>query len=298
MAPIAAHTITAWNKRISEGRAGKSSKGLIAVAFDQRNHGSREVDKLANEAWRQGNERHAIDMYSVYQGTAMDTSLLINHLESYTFPTHTYRITTHLVLGISLGAHAAWHCLLQDPRISAAAIIVGCPDYTALMSQRAMKSKRKTWTSSKPAGSHFVGSADFPPALVEAVKASDPAGLLMRYSLAARGAIAGAEGGLDAAEHVRLRPLFEKHLRGKKILVMSGGADKLVPYECGQPFYSFLKKAVGPGGWFTGQGVVFEDLVYEGVGHAVDPRMADRSMAWVGEVLTGELEGGVREAKI
>jgi len=67
MAPIAAHTITAWNKRISEGRAGKSSKGLIAVAFDQRNHGSREVDKLANEAWRQGNERHAIDMYSVYR---------------------------------------------------------------------------------------------------------------------------------------------------------------------------------------------------------------------------------------
>src|SRR5438045_4398471 len=50
MSPIASHFINAWN-----GRQQKNSKGLIAVSFDQRNHGSRQAEKLANEAWRQGN---------------------------------------------------------------------------------------------------------------------------------------------------------------------------------------------------------------------------------------------------
>jgi hypothetical protein len=67
MAPVAAQTIHAWNGRIRAGKAGKSPKGLIAVSFDQRNHGSRLVDKLANEAWRQGNPRHAQDMFSCYR---------------------------------------------------------------------------------------------------------------------------------------------------------------------------------------------------------------------------------------
>lgn len=67
MAPMAALTITDWNKRIKDGTAGSKPKGLIAVSFDQRNHGSRLVDKVANDAWRQGNERHAIDMFSCYR---------------------------------------------------------------------------------------------------------------------------------------------------------------------------------------------------------------------------------------
>lgn len=56
MAPIAAQSIHQWNSKRAISR-----KGLIAVSFDQRNHGSRLVDKLANEAWRQKNPRHAQD---------------------------------------------------------------------------------------------------------------------------------------------------------------------------------------------------------------------------------------------
>src|SRR5947208_2406316 len=73
MAPIAAQTIHAWNSTSARTKSAQH-KGLIAISFDQRNHGSREVDKLANEAWRQGNPRHAQDMFSSYHGTAMDTS--------------------------------------------------------------------------------------------------------------------------------------------------------------------------------------------------------------------------------
>jgi len=49
--------INEWNKT-STG----SKKGLIAVSFDQRNHGSRQADELANEAWNKGNPRHAQDV--------------------------------------------------------------------------------------------------------------------------------------------------------------------------------------------------------------------------------------------
>lgn len=71
MAPIAAQAIHHWNQRLKERGASASSrgpvKGLIAVSFDQRNHGGRMVNNLANEAWRQGNARHAQDMFSVYR---------------------------------------------------------------------------------------------------------------------------------------------------------------------------------------------------------------------------------------
>lgn len=64
MAGIANSTITDWNGRIQET---PSAKGLIAVSFDQRNHGTRLVNPLANESWKQGNPRHAQDMFSVFR---------------------------------------------------------------------------------------------------------------------------------------------------------------------------------------------------------------------------------------
>src|SRR5271163_3882856 len=70
MQPFADSTIGDWNARLRDGRT-RSKKGLIAVSFDQRNHGSREVDKLANEAWRSGNPTHAQDMFSCYRSSLL-----------------------------------------------------------------------------------------------------------------------------------------------------------------------------------------------------------------------------------
>lgn len=70
MATIAAQTIAAWDKRQLTGTAGAGQgKGLIAVSFDQRNHGTRQVDAVSNEAWRNGNPRHAQDMFSIYRAS-------------------------------------------------------------------------------------------------------------------------------------------------------------------------------------------------------------------------------------
>ena len=62
MGSLAATALKEWNSR-DECR----KIGLVAITFDQRNHGSREIDPLANEAWRSGNERHAQDMFSAYR---------------------------------------------------------------------------------------------------------------------------------------------------------------------------------------------------------------------------------------
>jgi hypothetical protein len=70
MAALANRAIEHWRQRPES-----ENKGLLAVTFDQRNHGSREVDKLANEAWRAGNQRHAQDMFSTYRMTTLHPPL-------------------------------------------------------------------------------------------------------------------------------------------------------------------------------------------------------------------------------
>ena len=67
MVPAAEAILKDWHKRLEEGKAGKPPKGLIAISFDQRNHGAREVTPIANRGWREGNETHAQDMFSIYR---------------------------------------------------------------------------------------------------------------------------------------------------------------------------------------------------------------------------------------
>lgn len=118
MEQLAASSIQGCNSRLQQSKTGDTSIGLIAVTFDQRNHGSRQVKKLANEDWRSGNGTHAQDMFSVFHGTAVDVSVLITHLSSYIFPTSHHTIITNLVCGVSLGGHGAWVSNLLHDRPS------------------------------------------------------------------------------------------------------------------------------------------------------------------------------------
>ncbi|KIV82035.1 hypothetical protein PV11_04173 [Exophiala sideris] len=285
MAPFAAHFITEWNNHSSKHP--KSKKGLIAVSFDQRNHGTREVSAIANEAWRSGNEHHAQDMFSCYAGTALDTSLLLDYLSGYIFPHSERRIVQNLVMGISLGGHAAWHCVMQDPRITAAIVTIGCPDYSRLMADRARLSKRKTWLDTQ--GREFLGSSDFPPALVETVRKSDPAGLLWSGSgLNRRPGQEHLHDEITSEEKAKIMPTMVRCFGNKRILNLSGGSDKLVNYSHSKPFLDWLKKSIGKGGWFEGGDLYLEDIVYEGVGHDVPPAMVEPMVKFVIETLDGE----------
>jgi len=77
MEPVAASAITDWNHQPIAAESAGHTIGLIAASFDQRNHGSREVNKLANETWRSGNESHAQDMLGIYRSSGAPVFLLI-----------------------------------------------------------------------------------------------------------------------------------------------------------------------------------------------------------------------------
>lgn len=188
-----------------------------------------------------------------------------------------------MVLGVSLGGHAAWHCVLHEPRISTAIIVIGCPDYVALMSDRARLSKLHSWTHSDPPGSQFIGSEDFPPCLVEAVEANDPAGIFMGPL---RSRTVETYKRLPSDEEQRhLRPLMQRTLQGKRILNMSGAIDKLVPYKCGEPFLQWLKLALASDGWL-GDGVFsLRDIVFDNVGHQMSPQMANEANEFILETM-------------
>jgi pimeloyl-ACP methyl ester carboxylesterase len=180
---------------------------ILCLAFDQRNHGTRLLSPQANETWREGNKRHALDLFSTYVGTADDLSHILDFLPAYIFPNAEHTITRHIVAGVSLGGHAAWVAALTDPRIEAAGVIIGCPDFCALLRHRAGKSRLDGFV---------VGdSTYFPKTLLDTVRRYDPAAM-----------------GTEAV----------RRLRGKKVLCLSGEVDKLVPYESSRRFLGRLRE--------------------------------------------------------
>lgn len=205
----------------------------------------------------------------------------MDYISAYAFPVSGHTITSHMALGISLGGHAVWHCLLQEPRITSGVVIIGCPDYIRVMSDRAGLSKLRTWTDSSPPGSEFLGSKDFPRGLVEAVEKYDPAGLLLGKVTARTEGTYTREP--TEEEKTRLIPLMKNTLQGKRILNLAGGADKLVPYKAGEPFLQWLKRAVSKDGWFRDGGIILEDIVFDGVGHEMSPGMVKEVVRFIGE---------------
>lgn len=239
------------------------------------------------------------------EGTARDTSLLMDYLAAFTFPNGEHKISENLVLGVSLGGHAAWSCLLHEPRVSAGVVIIGCPDYLNLMVDRARLSKLPSWTKSNPPGAEILGSEAFPTSFVDIVKQYDPASLMLSCMDPASTALP-REGSLaepTEKEKQELRPLLTRLLAGKRILNLSGGIDKLVPYHRGEAFLKWFKSAVGSNGWFGEGGVSFEDIIDQSAGHEVTPKMVDEAVRFVSETLamtadkTGR-RGSVRESKI
>ncbi|KAI1133314.1 hypothetical protein F5Y10DRAFT_260193 [Nemania abortiva] len=253
MAYVAHEMVSAFNASLSSSSGSSTTptpsptRGLIAVAFDQRNHGSRLVDTVANQAWRQGNATHAQDMFGMVSGTVADTIHLLDMLEGYLFGAgggpgvsprgESRNIDSNLVLGVSLGGHSAWQLLFAEPRVTAGVIVIGCPDYMNIMQDRARLSKLQTFTVD--GGVSFLGSRDFPKALIGACKKYDPKAILF-----GTGEISTQP---SASEQDGLRTILDARIRGKRFQVLSGGADKLVPYNAGRQFLEFFKNATG--GW-------------------------------------------------
>ncbi|TKA65005.1 hypothetical protein B0A55_09431 [Friedmanniomyces simplex] len=289
MGYTAAGLLGAWNSRRRLGQ-----KSLIAVCIDQRNHGSRMIDNVANVSWKQGNPTHGPDMFNSYSGTASDISLLIGQLPHY-LP---YKMTEHICGGVSLGGHATWQLLLTEPRIRAGLVVIGCPDYVRLMTDRAVRSKLATCMSTDPPGRDFIGSHDFPPSLLAAVEERDPAGIL----LSELDTVTGDDHlhPPSESEKQRLRSILAQRLGGKKIMCLSGGKDRLVPPECGEPLLTWLKKAVDPKeGWANDLSIGIEDIVDPGARHEFSKRMRTGAERWLCDLLASDHEvSRIRESKL
>ena len=107
-----------------------AADGLIAVALDQRNHGTRSLDPACNAGWSLS---HAADMYGLFVGTALDVSGLLDFLPAR------LGIATDRVgmTGVSLGGHATLVSMALDPRIAVGAPLIGGGDFRHLMALRA-----------------------------------------------------------------------------------------------------------------------------------------------------------------
>ena len=185
-------------------------------------------------------------------------------------------------MGVSLGGHSVWQLVLHEPRISTAVVVIGCPDYTNLMTDRAQLSKLETWTQSSPPGSTFIGSSDFPRGLVAAIESYDPAGVLLGHVANRTDDV--YERQPNEEDKRRLLPLIGK-LHGKRILNLSGATDKLVPYAQSKPFLEWFKNSLKPAGWLAEEEIVLKDLVFEGVGHDMSPAMLNEAVHFIAESL-------------
>ncbi|KAH6696976.1 Alpha/Beta hydrolase protein [Plectosphaerella plurivora] len=280
MQSFATHIVNAWLSRKETLKGAASHRGLVVVAFDQRNHGERLVDERANAAWRSGNPAHAPDMFGAIRGMVSDNAGLMDLVEGYVRMTMEGPngaggewpgvVDQHLVLGVSLGGHSAWQALFSEERVSAAVVVIGCPDFMGLLSNRARLSKRECF-SALDNGASFLGSRDFPRDLVRACLRYDPKGILFGTD-----AVRDPE---NEEEKQRLRGLLDARIRGKKVLVCSGGDDKLVPYAMSEAFVRFMERAAGT--WYADRGVTVVNKVYEEVGHVFSPGMVEDATAFL-----------------
>ena len=207
------------------------------------------------------------------EGTAADTSLLLDHLPSYVFPRNAHMISDNIILGVSLGGHSAWQCIFHEQRFKAAVIVIGCPDYIRLMSHRAQMSSLDSWCGSTPPGANFLGSDDFPSSLVDAVGKGDPAGLSLGTT--------PEKNILRDPKSRALQDLLRKCIAGKKILVISGAADTLVPYSCAKPFMEMLKNQIATDDHLIMSKTQIEDVIFPNTGHTMSEQMVQRAVNFI-----------------
>lgn len=288
MSFVAAAFINAWTSQKKPGQ-----RGLICVSIDQRNHGSRMVDAKANDSWSAGNENHAPDMFTLYSGSAQDVSMLITHLPAYL----SFRPAMHICAGISLGGHATWQCMFSDSRVTAGIIVVGCPDYVRLMTDRAIRGKLASCMSTDPPGRAFLGSRDFPRSLVEAVEQFDPAGILLGELDTVTGD--DHKHPPSSSEIARLKPIMHKRLAGKSFLLLSGGKDKLVPYKHSEPFLTWFKHAIDKkSGWYPDSRITLDDVIDDNAGHEFSSAMRSTAETWLCDLLSNEKTRDERDSKM
>jgi hypothetical protein len=137
------------------------------------------------------------------------------------------------------------------------------------MRGRAVRSELQTATAGN--GTSFLGSHDFPKTLISACEKFDPKAILF-----GTGEIPTE---LPSSEQERLRMVLNSKIRGKRFQILSGGVDRLVPYDAGRQLVEFLHKATD--GWYKDGNVYLENNIYPEVGHTFSGEMRRDAVRFV-----------------
>jgi hypothetical protein len=79
------------------------------------------------------------------------------------------------------------------------------------------------------------------------------------------------------------------------LLVLSGGKDRLVPYQQSEPFLSWLSRALDKNsGWFGDCGTSLIDILDPEARHEFSALMRDETESWLCEVMSGRLIERIR----
>ncbi|KAI0782302.1 hypothetical protein C8Q75DRAFT_727589 [Abortiporus biennis] len=207
---------------------------LLIITFDHRNHGVRLVDQIANYPWskipERNNDRHAIDMYAIEVGTALDACFLVDFLPSYLFPNNERVVTEWVIAGLSLGGHSAWIALARDRRFRVGIPIIGAADYVSAITHIAKRSNIPMETPY------------FPDSLYESIKIYDPPCT-----------------SFDS-------PSPDNPFLGKKILAIYAEKDDLVPWAVSKDFFERLHV----GGQGSKRAIVMEKVKHQVTPRMID----------------------------
>lgn len=137
------------------------------------------------------------------------------------------------------------------------------------MSDRASGTKLSTYKAADN-GASFLGSNNFPPSLVTAAKRWDPKARLFGTEPIPSDASTASE---------QQKSILDSTIRGKRVQLLSGGQDKLVPYAAGKAFIDWYKDFTEK--WWGSKEVVFEDNVYPMAGHEFTEEMKKDALRFV-----------------
>lgn len=257
---------------------------ILVFAFEQRNHGSRLVDPLANETWKSGNPLHALDMWSVQFGTAMDISFLITTLPFYLSNDNLHAENSSLnqkslswwdggpiqiqkwgVVGISLGGHATLLALANGTFLSVFTRCVFLEEShfgTSCVEPRLFLGmcvigcgdyfalmRHRASTCNIPFPPDPKSDCYIPKSLLDALEVYDPVHRT-------------------------------QHFQGKALLLLQGAQDRLVPHSANTQFINALKAAA----YLekdSEQTKLFQVVVEEGAKHEFTESMKQQTLAFL-----------------
>lgn len=145
-----------------------------------------------------------------------------------------------------------------------------------LLSDRARLTKLSTFDAATK-GASFLGSKDFPQGLMQSCFKHDPRGMVFNKGEPVWPASEG--------EQEKIKAALRSRVAGKKFLITSGGADKLVNYECSRPFLDVFKKAAQT---WPDLELSVEDNVYAGIGHEFSADMVKDSVRFIVDAVSAE----------